>query len=226
MNSQRLRLYALYGLPALGVLALLYTVFAPYRYQSPFIQLLPKLFFIAYILLDIKSVYRRMNPGVKVHQAARKEQIIRVVQVRKSWQWVAGSLRVVLFFGFIALGYLLFAMSGRPDYGWIGILILLAIIWGVGFVDYLNNPPQQILITEKGVHSYIWSYRFLAWERLNRISEKAEWISFIREGKPDHDINFEEIIGPPTGLIQAIKPQALVHQVPYEDHSQEYNPAV
>ena len=97
MPNRRLRLYFIYALPALGLLGLLYTGYAPIRYQSPFIQLLPKLFFIAYLILDFQSVNRRLNPGTRMMEAAKTESVIRTVAVRNSWQRVGIILRLVFF---------------------------------------------------------------------------------------------------------------------------------
>ena len=226
MKSRRITLYAMYALPALGLLGLLYTGFAPLRLQTPFTQLLPKLLFILYMLINYKGVYSWLNPGVKMHRAAKEEQVLNSINVKSSWRFVARALRLVMcvFFAVWAASWAI--VSKHPDYGWIGVLLVFSIMLGIGFVHYVNNPPQRILVTEKGLYSYVWSYRFFAWEQMKHITEKPEWMAFGRKGKADYDINYEELDGSPNELVQAIKPVASSHNITYIDNSQEYNPAV
>ncbi|MEZ4685164.1 MAG: hypothetical protein R3B47_03605 [Bacteroidia bacterium] len=157
MPNRRLRLYIMYALPALGLLGLLYTGYAPIRYQSPFTQLLPKLLFIAYLILDFKSVNRRLNPASRMMEAAKTERVVRTLAVRSSWQRVGIMLRLAFFWS-LRHGRSPCFQKGRLDLGWIGILTMLTVFMGTGIVRSLNNPPQQILVTQRGIHSYIWTY--------------------------------------------------------------------
>ena len=115
---------------------------------------------------------------------------------------------------------------GRPDFGWIGIIAMMAVFMGFGLIQYVNNPPQQILITQKGIHSYIWTYFFIPWEKIEGFTQKAEWLSVHRLGKSDHDINYDELADSPFELVSSLKPIAKSHNIPWKDLSQEYNPAV
>ncbi|MFK7971831.1 MAG: hypothetical protein AB8F95_15805 [Bacteroidia bacterium] len=226
MNSNRIRLYAIYTLPALSLLALLYTGMAPMRLQSPFIQFLPKLLFLLYLAINAKGVYQWLNPGVKVFKALKEETVIGTVNVKPSWHRAAlalrGGLALIIFAAALSWAF----MSTFPSYGWILIMTAFALFLGIGFIHYLNNSPQCILVTDRGLHCYVWSYRFFAWEQLGSMTEKAEWISIRKKDKADHEINFEELAEPPMNLARLLKAEALVHNIPYTDLSQEFNPAV
>lgn len=229
MKSRRIRLYVLYALPALGLLGLLYTGFAPIRFQSPFSQLLPKLFILSYLILDYKAVFTKLNPGIKIVKAAEFQGVIEKIPVQRGWSRAGLILRA-------SISLLLFAwaikwlLSGPPlaAYGWIGIVLFFAAILAVGFISSLQKPPQQILFTEFGIHSYLWSYLYITWDQVESITEKPKWVTVRPVGKADHDINFDELANDEAkeSLIKRFRSVAIQHNIPYSDLSQEYNPLV
>lgn len=159
-------------------------------------------------------------------EAMKKEEVVRKVAVRKSWQRVGLILRLVFFLAFASWALIWLFVKDRQDYGWIGVLLIMAAFMASGLVEYIKRPPQQILVTQKGIHSYIWTYLFIPWEKISHFTQKMEWLSIRQLGKSDHDINYDELDDTPFKLIYAIKPFAESYNIPWKDLSEEYNPAV
>jgi hypothetical protein len=159
-------------------------------------------------------------------EAKREEEILSLVAVRDSWKRIGIMLRLIFLLVFAVWALTWLFVRERQDYGWISILGMMAVFMAVGILQYLRNPPQQILITEKGIHSYIWTYIFIPWGKIEFFTQKMEWLSIRRVGKPDHDINYDELADTPYKLIYAVKPLAETHNIPWKDLSQEYNPTV
>lgn len=226
MPKKRILLYLLYALPALALLTWLYASFAPYSYQTKFTHNLPKYLLALYLVLDFKSFLGRLNPGQKMHAHLRKESLQQTVEVRRGWQQAAVILRAILGTFFLGWALALWRLSDFPDWGWIAILGLLGLGWWVGMVRYIISSPNRIALTSDALHSYIWRYRNIPWNSLSEIIEKPDWVTFRREGKPDHDIDYDDLRISPLVFLSYVKEHAQQHHVPYNNLSQEFNPHV
>lgn len=175
---------------------------------------------LAYLLLDIKAVYRRFIPGRRMLQAAANEQVLHRAEVKTGWLWVSVIIRMILFFLLISLSVISFV--NLQVYSLALFLFYFAGIPFIGIIYNISYRPHGVLVTDKGIRSYVFRFAEMRWEDIRQIDEQARWVEFSLAQGPNEDIEYEDLLHPEPPLLYAIKNQSRIRQIPYAERRKEY----
>ncbi len=222
MNKQRLYYYFLYGLllggiagKLIGWISLTHGIFFDWVTEG---------MVLLFLLLEGKSLFRYLNPGIRMLDAMRGDGLIFQTAGKAGWLAV-GILIRILGIGFLSLMAFLFLTEFRnTEYIFAAICGYFAMQLLAGIVLYLRQNPYYFLIDEEGVKNYFFSYKQLKWEEMDFIGLKPQWLALQPRQKAVNIIEFENLEGEFGGLIESLQSQASARNIPFKDQRLEFGP--
>jgi hypothetical protein len=220
MNKQRVYYYILYGLLLGGIAAKL----------IGWISLTHNFFFdwvsegmvMLFLLLEVKSIFKYFNPGVKIQQALRLEDSIFVAESNQGWLFVGIMVRIIGIAFFVLMGFLFLNVFRNTEFLFAAMCFYVAAILLAGIFMYLLRNPYMLLIDEKGVKAYFFSFKEVSWENLEKISLKQKWVALQPKSRAVNEIEFENLNCKKEELVDILRNQATQRQIPFRDDSKEF----
>lgn len=224
MNKQRVYYYFLYGLLLGGIAGKL----------IGWITLTHNLFFdwitegmiLLFLLLEAKNIFSYFNPGIKVQRALDDENTLFIAESNQGWLLVGILIRLLGIAFFSLTAALLFTSFRNTEYVFAIICIYLAVILLVGIVQYIRKNPYVLLIDDEGIMVYFFSFKQVKWEKLKKVNLKPQWMTLHPEGRAVNEIEFENLNCNKQALIETLRGQTIIRNIPYTDNSNEFTPDV
>jgi hypothetical protein len=220
MNTKRAYFYFLYILLLGGIAAkLIGWITLTHNF---FFDWVSEGMILLFLILEAPSLFRYLNPGVKIQQALKQEEIHFEAPMKSGWLWTGVLIRLFLAGLAIGLGLIFLYSSRRMEYIWAASSFYLALLFFAGIVSYLRENPYRFLLTDFGLRIYIFSFQELSWEQVKHIIVKARWVVIKPQQGADRDLEFENVATESAPLIGALKTQSLIRNIRYDDNSDEY----
>lgn len=221
MNKQRVYYYVLYGLLLGGIAGkLIGWITLTHNF---FFDWITEGMILLFLLLEMKNLFTYFNPGIKIQQALHEDNSIFKAESTQGWLFV-GILVRILGIGFLVIFGLIFLQSLRHvEIIFASMCFYFAGILLVGIFRYVLQNPYALLIDEKGIMTYFFSFKEVSWENLKEISLKADWIALQPISRAVNEVEFENLDCKKETLVEAISAQASMRNIPCQDNSEEFS---
>lgn len=222
MNKQRVYYYFLYGLLLGGIAAKLIGWIS--LTHNFFFDWVSEGMILLFLILEVKTIFKYFNPGVKIQQALRLKDSIFVAASNQGWLFVGIMVRIIGIALFVLMGFLFLNVFRNTEFLFAAMCFYVAAILLAGIVIYLLRNPYLLVIDEKSIKVYFFSFKEVTWLNLEKISLKQKWVALQPKSRAVNEIEFENLNCEKEELVDVLRTQATLRHIPYRDDSKEFAP--